>query len=140
MTVLFCSNVRIVLNTIKFEQLYFFDSDNLGHDINTKSSARLHRANSNRTIQIVDVVCILFWIFLRSLIDSSDNDGKPVVRKPSQTEGGQIVGKGGVVVYAVIVGLGSGQIVVAKSGGVIDERSDGGNLGDQVDRGGSLFF
>ena len=77
-------------------------------------------------------------------VHSSDDDGKTVVRKPSQTEGGQIVGKGGVVVSAVIVGLGGGQIVVAKSRGVmIDERSDGGghsgNLGDHVDRGGSLL-
>ena len=83
------------------------------------------------------------FCFGYSSVHSSDDDGKPVVRKPSQTEGGQIVGKGGVVVSAVIIGLGAGQIVVAKSGGVIDERSDGGgdggNLGDHVDGGGSLL-
>ena len=54
-----------------------------------------------------------------------------------------MVGKGGVVVSAVIVRLGGGQIVVAEGGGVIDERSDGGghsgHLGDHVDRSGRLF-
>merc|ERR1719468_898698 len=86
-------------------------------------------------------LCLLFaFCFCSSFssVHSSDDDGKPVVRKPSQTEGGQMVGKGGVVVSAVIVGLGGGQIVVAEGGGVIDERSDGGgnsgHLGDHVDR------